>query len=130
MPGLTDRSSARISSSSIDANEGMGSASAISPTAFDPNSQSAMEAERGDDHSRGVRDEACNAPSTAGGRGPNSNSSSTQAPEHALHSSPAADAAADADVVYPVLCEDCGTQVGGLDANDVYHFFNVLPSNA
>lgn len=30
----------------------------------------------------------------------------------------------------PVFCTDCNTQVGVMDSEEVYHFFNVLPSAA
>jgi hypothetical protein len=31
---------------------------------------------------------------------------------------------------HPVTCEVCGTEVGVRDADEVYHFFHVFPSNA
>ena len=88
-----------------------------------------MEMDGGEKETRGARQEVCDAPGGAGGRG---RLSSSQTPEHAPQSLNAAAAAAAGavDVVYPVLCEDCGTQVGVLDVDEVYHFFNVLPSNA
>ncbi|CAI5504551.1 unnamed protein product [Closterium sp. Naga37s-1] len=34
------------------------------------------------------------------------------------------------EVMHPVMCETCGTEVGVFDAMEqVYHFFNVLPTN-
>jgi len=30
---------------------------------------------------------------------------------------------------YPVLCKYCQTQVGLLDQNEIYHLFNVIPSD-
>ncbi|CAI5506038.1 unnamed protein product [Closterium sp. Naga37s-1] len=34
------------------------------------------------------------------------------------------------EVMHPVMCETCGTEVGVFDAKQqVYHFFNVLPTN-
>lgn len=30
----------------------------------------------------------------------------------------------------PVCCSVCGTEVGALDEDEVYHFFNVLPSES
>lgn len=48
------------------------------------------------------------------------------------HQRPAGDeATADAaagEQFFPVACEVCGTQVGVRDADEVYHFFNVLAS--
>ena len=32
------------------------------------------------------------------------------------------------EVYKPVSCAECGLQVAVLDSEDVYHFFNVLPS--
>ncbi|XP_055343383.1 E2F-associated phosphoprotein-like [Paramacrobiotus metropolitanus] len=34
------------------------------------------------------------------------------------------------DVYHPVRCTECGTEVGVIDADEVYHFFNVLASHA
>ncbi|XP_062219746.1 uncharacterized protein LOC133919385 [Phragmites australis] len=31
---------------------------------------------------------------------------------------------------HPVCCEVCSTEVGVLDEDEVYHFFNVVPSNS
>lgn len=31
---------------------------------------------------------------------------------------------------HPVACATCGTDVGVVDAKEVYHFFHVFPSNA
>jgi hypothetical protein len=31
---------------------------------------------------------------------------------------------------HPVCCEVCSTEVGVLDEDEVYHFFNVIPSNS
>ena len=33
-----------------------------------------------------------------------------------------------AEVYQPVGCAQCGTEIGVLDADEVYHFFNVIPS--
>ncbi|ORX78937.1 hypothetical protein BCR32DRAFT_222250 [Anaeromyces robustus] len=33
------------------------------------------------------------------------------------------------DYYYPVLCQYCQTQVGLLDQNEIYHLFNVIPSD-
>jgi hypothetical protein len=37
---------------------------------------------------------------------------------------------APAEVMLPVVCEVCGTQVGAQDADEVVHFYHVLASNA
>lgn len=31
---------------------------------------------------------------------------------------------------HPVCCEVCSTEVGVFDEDEVYHFFNVIPSNS
>lgn len=31
---------------------------------------------------------------------------------------------------HPVCCEACSTEVGVFDEDEVYHFFNVIPSNS
>jgi len=36
----------------------------------------------------------------------------------------------EAEVFHPVLCAACSTQVGVQDADGMYHFFHVFPSNA
>lgn len=33
-------------------------------------------------------------------------------------------------VYHPVCCEVCSTEVGVFDEDEVYHFFNVIPSNS
>lgn len=33
------------------------------------------------------------------------------------------------EVFHPVCCSGCATEVGVLDRDEVYHFFNVIPSN-
>ncbi|XBH79109.1 hypothetical protein VPH35_105156 [Triticum aestivum] len=33
-------------------------------------------------------------------------------------------------VYHPVCCEICSTEVGVFDEDEVYHFFNVIPSNS
>ncbi|ORX59903.1 hypothetical protein BCR36DRAFT_341993 [Piromyces finnis] len=33
------------------------------------------------------------------------------------------------DYYYPVLCKYCQTQVGLLDQNEIYHLFNVIPTD-
>ena len=32
------------------------------------------------------------------------------------------------EIYHPVKCEQCNTEVGVFDQNEVYHFFNVLAS--
>eukprot|EP00850_Spirogloea_muscicola_P004502 SM000019S05046 [mRNA] locus=s19:661014:661783:- [translate_table: standard] len=34
----------------------------------------------------------------------------------------------EAGVLRPVYCAECGTRVAAMDVDEVYHFFNVLPS--
>ena len=34
------------------------------------------------------------------------------------------------EIFKPVHCASCGVEVGVLDQDEVYHFFNVAPSNA
>jgi len=34
------------------------------------------------------------------------------------------------DMLHPVLCAVCGTQVGAQDAEEVVHFFHVLASES
>lgn len=35
-----------------------------------------------------------------------------------------------AEIFHPVCCSVCSTEVGVYDKDEVYHFFNVIPSNA
>jgi len=32
------------------------------------------------------------------------------------------------EIYYPVECLDCGTKVAVMDVEEVYHFFNAIPS--
>jgi len=41
-----------------------------------------------------------------------------------------ADAASAQSTERPVFCSDCGTHVAMMDSDEVYHFFNALPSAA
>ena len=41
---------------------------------------------------------------------------------------PAADMLDSTDQFFPVVCDVCTTIVGAIDSEEVYHFFNVLPS--
>lgn len=34
------------------------------------------------------------------------------------------------EIFSPVCCSICSTEVGVYDKDEVYHFFNVIPSNA
>lgn len=34
------------------------------------------------------------------------------------------------DMCYAVACDVCGTEVGAVDSDEIYHFYNVFPSNA
>lgn len=31
---------------------------------------------------------------------------------------------------WPVECEECGTRIGVQDLDEVYHFFNVIPTQS
>ncbi len=33
-----------------------------------------------------------------------------------------------ADIYHPVRCKDCNTEIAVVDSDEVFHFFNVLPS--
>lgn len=35
----------------------------------------------------------------------------------------------DEEEFHPVKCDHCSTEVGVLDKDEVYHFFNVVPSH-
>jgi len=37
-------------------------------------------------------------------------------------------AVSSSDVYLAVECSECGTEVGAIDSDEVYHFFNVLDS--
>ncbi len=37
---------------------------------------------------------------------------------------------AEEEVYYPVSCKECGTRVAVLDEDEVFHFFNVIESQA
>ncbi|XP_008787054.2 E2F-associated phosphoprotein isoform X2 [Phoenix dactylifera] len=53
-------------------------------------------------------------------RKPKGRMSSNKSPENLEH-----------DVVFrPVCCSVCSTEVGVFDGDEVYHFFNVIPSNS
>lgn len=38
------------------------------------------------------------------------------------------EAASEMDRYHPVRCRDCNTEVAVVDTDEVFHFFNVLPS--
>jgi hypothetical protein len=63
------------------------------------------------------------------------NSQATEARQHlsSMTSRQASGGAAAAmlgrDEYFGVVCSDCGTTVGVYDAQQTYHFFNILPSN-
>ena len=45
-----------------------------------------------------------------------------------LEAAEAAEEEAESEVLHPVVCATCGTEVGVQDADEVVHFFNVLAS--
>ncbi|KQK00473.1 E2F-associated phosphoprotein [Brachypodium distachyon] len=48
----------------------------------------------------------------------------------AVNSSSTPEAENKGAVYHPVCCEICSTEVGVSDEDEVYHFFNVIPSNS
>lgn len=50
--------------------------------------------------------------------------------KHGMISTGSDEGTPNAEILHPVCCSVCSTEVGVFDKDEVYHFFNVIPSNA
>ncbi|KAH3742816.1 E2F-associated phosphoprotein [Pelomyxa schiedti] len=56
------------------------------------------------------------------------NSEPTKTTTAARSTATTVDDGASGDTYHPVLCANCGLEVGVFDKDELYHFFNVIPS--